>query len=327
MRLPSVSVVMPSYNRADLIGESIENMLDQTLPPHEVIVVDDGSTDRTVDVVRGFGDRVRLIQQANAGPGAARNAGLAIASGEFVQFFDSDDLCSPDKVERQAAMLVQTGADVAYSAWFPAWLSNGEARYDRIVRQQQGLDRTPLSAFLRGWLVLIQCCLIRRDLMTSLGGYPTARRTGEDVELLFRMILAGARFEHVAGPLVMLRQHPEGQLSAAPELAPMRADDRAYVAHRVWDLLAESDQQADWIDRYFWRAEMWWATAEQQQLKAGAVPAPNLPYSLTRRAREITAGARARRTGSRLPSFFAPGPITPAQEDAVGAIGYRPVGI
>ena len=85
----TISVVIPNYNRAALIGETIENSLRQTRPPDELIVVDDGSTDNFVRVIRNFGNRVVLIEQANKGPGAARNAGLASATGDFVQFFDS----------------------------------------------------------------------------------------------------------------------------------------------------------------------------------------------------------------------------------------------
>ena len=86
-----ISVIIPNFNREALIGETVSNLLDQTLPPSEIIVVDDGSTDKSVDVIHAFGDKVELIRQANQGPGAARNAGLKIATGEFIQFQDSDD--------------------------------------------------------------------------------------------------------------------------------------------------------------------------------------------------------------------------------------------
>jgi len=325
MSSPSVSVIIPTYNRGDLIGETIENMLGQSLAPHELIVVDDGSSDQTVEVVRRFGDRVRLIEQARAGPGAARNAGLAVATGEYVQFFDSDDLCSRDKIERQATALAQSGADVAYGPWTPVWLEAGQAEFDGVVRQQSALRRAPLRAFLWGWLTLIPCCVIRRDLMVRLGGYPSARSTGEDVELLFRLILSGARFEHVPGPIVLVRQHTGGQISAAPELASMRASDRVHLTQTVWTLLNESDGVASVLDRYLWRTEMWSARKELERLTPVDLVEFNPAYALTRRVRQIVAGLRARRTGSRLPSDYTPGAMTPAQITAAHELGYRTV--
>src|SRR5205809_4977851 len=98
---PRISVVIPNFNREMLVGETIANVLAQSLPPYEVIVVDDGSTDKSVEVIRSFGTKVKLVQQPNQGTGTARNAGLKIATGEFVQFQDSDDLYSHNKLEAQ----------------------------------------------------------------------------------------------------------------------------------------------------------------------------------------------------------------------------------
>src|ERR1700677_1213804 len=94
-----VSVIIPNFNREALIGETISNLLNQTMAPDEIIVIDDGSKDKSVEVIRSFGDQLTLIQQTNQGPGAARNAGLRIATGEFIQFQDSDDLYSRNKLE------------------------------------------------------------------------------------------------------------------------------------------------------------------------------------------------------------------------------------
>jgi len=167
----TISVVMPAYNRAGLIGETLRSLFSQTVPAKEIIVVNDGSTDGTVAAVLRFAaengglmaedgvetatrpmadggqlradfenhniestlndplsairyplsitakPRLRLIRQANAGPGAARNRGLAEASGEYIHFFDSDDIAAPNKHEVQLRALLETGADIAYGAW------------------------------------------------------------------------------------------------------------------------------------------------------------------------------------------------------------------
>lgn len=101
--MPEVSVVIPTYNRAFVVGDAIRSALEQTFRDIEVIVVDDGSTDNTEEVVKSFGDkRIRYIKlNANRGGAAARNAGIKVAKGKYVAFLDSDDLWLPEKIERQ----------------------------------------------------------------------------------------------------------------------------------------------------------------------------------------------------------------------------------
>src|SRR5690606_16515588 len=101
-----VSVVIPAYNAAGLIGETIESILTQRYPSVEIIAVDDGSADATANVVEGFGSRVRLARQPNSGGcSSPRNHGLRLARGEYVTFFDADDLMLPDKLARQVQYL------------------------------------------------------------------------------------------------------------------------------------------------------------------------------------------------------------------------------
>src|SRR5205809_8019401 len=114
---PRISVVIPNFNREMLVGETIANVLTQSLPPYEVIVLDAGSTDKSVERIGSFGTKVKLIQQPNKGTGTARNVGLKIAMGEFDHFQDSDDLYSKNKLEAQAELLEQREADTALRPW------------------------------------------------------------------------------------------------------------------------------------------------------------------------------------------------------------------
>src|SRR5437660_10167324 len=86
------SVVIPTYNRVDLLAQTLDSVWCQDFTDFEVVVVDDGSNDGTREYLRGLGDRIRVVQQANGGPGAARNAGIREASGNYVALLDSDDL-------------------------------------------------------------------------------------------------------------------------------------------------------------------------------------------------------------------------------------------
>lgn len=100
-----VSVVIPTYNRARLVAESIESALCQTTPPREIIVVDDGSTDDTSRVLASFGDRIICVRQENQGVGCARNRGMAMARGRYIAFLDSDDIWPVFKLELQVAVM------------------------------------------------------------------------------------------------------------------------------------------------------------------------------------------------------------------------------
>ncbi|MFM8808212.1 MAG: glycosyltransferase family 2 protein, partial [Chthoniobacterales bacterium] len=126
----SITVVIPAYNRAAVIGHTLQAIFQQTRPASEIIVVDDGSSDATVKTAeaefsvfsRQLAGNARIpefkaIRQANAGPGPARNRGLRDARGEFVHFFDSDDVPALNKHEIQAGALERTGGDIAFGPW------------------------------------------------------------------------------------------------------------------------------------------------------------------------------------------------------------------
>ena len=106
--IPLVSVVIPAFNAELFIGETIDSVLAQTYPAYEVIVVDDGSSDRTRELVtERFGTRVRLVVQENQGPSAARNAGAAAARGDYLAVIDADDIWLPEKLSYQTKVLKQ----------------------------------------------------------------------------------------------------------------------------------------------------------------------------------------------------------------------------
>src|SRR4051812_41844998 len=111
---PLASVIIPCYQGEPVVREAIDSALRQTYQPTEVVVVDDGSTDASVEVLRSFGGRIRWETGPNRGASAARNRGLELARGELIQFLDADDLLHEDKIERQAEVLLGDELDSVF---------------------------------------------------------------------------------------------------------------------------------------------------------------------------------------------------------------------
>lgn len=312
-------------------------MLRQSLPPHEILVVDDGSTDESLQLIKGFGDRVRVLCQANSGPAVARNRGLDHATGNYVQFFDSDDLCTLNKLEAQVNALMRSGAEFAYGPWLKTRLDGKQALYAEPALQQRGLPRrpSPLSCFLRGWVIVFQCCMFRRSFLTKVGHYRSDLMPSEDSEFLFRMLKAGGRGVHVPEALMLYRVHEEGQISAGALGRVRRVRDWARYAETVMRQLDGPGEPVSPIDILRWRAIVCAARNDEASLPGPAI-AGNSPgiqfgsmesllYRLLERAGQVRAGLRQRVSGTRVPSFFQQGPLTEAQKQLIRQLGYNPM--
>lgn len=195
-----VTVIVPVYNRRDLVGETVESILAQTHGDTEVHIVDDGSTDGTAERVEELAaddDRVHVTHQDNAGPGAARNVALSATATEWIAFCDSDDLLPADSIERRFAWL---DAHPDHDAVI------GHARMEIVA----GADVPPLiaSTIAEGnWRPVFQTVLIRRDHILAVGGYDAAMRTGEDTDLHFRLRRAGIRIGAAEDIYLIRRVH------------------------------------------------------------------------------------------------------------------------
>ncbi len=217
-----ISTIIPCYNRADLIGETLRSVLGQTRPPHEVIVVDDGSTDGSADVVGTFGAAVKLIRQTNAGAGPARNAGFAASIGDMVHFMDSDDLSSLNSYAVAAAR-IEEGADMTYGPWL-------KTRFDgtRLDPEPVALQQAPvpgpmdLLVLAMKWVTVFQPCFFRRSLIEQIGPYRADLKPSEDTELLYRILAAARAPVHTPDPRPV--PGPPGKPGFRAE--PRRAADR-----------------------------------------------------------------------------------------------------
>jgi glycosyltransferase involved in cell wall biosynthesis len=228
--MPTISVIIPCYNRATLVGETIQNMLDQTLPPDEIIVVDDGSTDNSADIVSSFGGIVRLIRQTNQGPGAARNAGIKAAKGEFIQLMDSDDLASLNKLEVQMKALQRSGADFAYCPWAYSFIENRSIRFMNGIIQTGPVPTSKplLEWFISEWSLVFQNCLFRRSILEKTGLFRTDMMPSEDSEYFTRIFLSGASHVHTPECLVFYREHNHNKITQSGTSNYQRTNDWTY---------------------------------------------------------------------------------------------------
>lgn len=207
MSPPLVSVIIPAYNRVGTIARSIDSVLVQTYRPMEVIVVDDGSTDQTAEVIRAYGDEVTLICQANGGPSSARNTGAAHAKGEIISFLDSDDAWKPEKLERQVRLMVRGGSEVPCCICNAALISeDGTSRNSfEVSGVESGLAEgywlNPAPIIATRFVLFNQVVSIRREAFELVGGFNEKMRLLEDHDLAFRLSLLGP-WAFVGEPLV-----------------------------------------------------------------------------------------------------------------------------
>jgi glycosyltransferase involved in cell wall biosynthesis len=257
--MSQVSVIIPNYNREVLIAATINNLLAQTQPPQEIIVVDDGSTDGSIAVIRSFGARIKLIQQANQGPGAARNAGLALATGDYIQFQDSDDLLSLNKLEAQTKRLEETGADIAFSPWAHIFIRDQQVTLQTCILQQS-LPPASVSLkgwLLRGWFTVFQSLLFRRSFLLGAARYETDVRYGEDMEFLFRLLAGSPRVVFVANTLTLYRLNSDNNLSQDGGASQnRRVLDWARCVQRIGRQAQSRGQNADGFSRAIFLANL-----------------------------------------------------------------------
>jgi hypothetical protein len=209
---PTFSVVIAAYQAAGTISEAVGSALGQSTPPLQVIVSDDGSTDDLAAALAPFKDRIVVVREENAGAAAARNRGLAVASGEFVAFLDSDDAWLPLYLERLGALaaarpdLDLLSADVFYEA-------DGEiiGRFYELNRFEVGNQRhAVLRTCFVGWPA------VRRDRLVSIGGFDESLRIAYDWDAWARLILSGGRAGLVLEPLARYRLRPGSLASDVP---------------------------------------------------------------------------------------------------------------
>jgi len=218
---PLVSIIMAAYNRQDLMVETLDNVAAQTYSNWECIVVDDGSTDGTVDVLKRYAmadKRIRYVRQRNQGPAGARNHGLREARGEYVQFWDSDDFLEKRKLEAHVAYLqAHPNADIVYgSARYFRTEAPDERRYSPIGPDEPWLAEFSATGYemlkelVAANIMVVEAPMFRRQVFERVGRFDTRLPPLEDWEFLFRCAVSGQTFHFLNSEdtLTLVRWHP-----------------------------------------------------------------------------------------------------------------------
>ncbi|MEE4317488.1 MAG: glycosyltransferase family 2 protein [Erythrobacter sp.] len=229
MPIPTVSIVVPTYNRAATLERALGSISAQTYGDHETIVIDDGSTDDTPALLQRLNAQpaLRCVRVAHGGAAAARNQGIALARGRFVAFLDSDDAWTPDKLERQLETQSQSGADVVHCDMLRR-LTDGRARLmaTPVIERGRVLRNRQLDYQTKG--LGIQSVLVEARLLRRVGGFDTSLPALEDLDLLLRLAEV-ADFAPIHRPLV---HYHAGLGVSTARLAVARSRRRLLLKYR-----------------------------------------------------------------------------------------------
>src|SRR5215813_12962257 len=215
--MPTVSVIIPAYNAAPFIGETLRSVFAQTLSCLEVIVVNDGSPDTGAleSEIAPYREQLNYIIQENRGASAARNVGVQAAQGDFIAFLDADDIWLPDYLAEQLQFIHETGADLvcADAVVFDESGVESETYMEALTNDCSDTGRVSFSGLIRGEQNLITSGIVtKREPVVAAGLFDESLRNAQDFDLWIRMTLRGLHLSFQRTPLLRYRNR-EGSLS------------------------------------------------------------------------------------------------------------------
>ena len=294
--MPQVSVIIPTYNGELYISQAVDSVLAQSCDDYEIIVVDDGSTDNTVAALQPYRDRITYLYQANRKLPAARNAGIRATRGEYLAFLDSDDLFLPHKLAAQARCLDER-PDVGLVASGHQYIDEA-GRLLQESRPWIGRPTITLESILYGGLAPVHAVLLRRDWFERVGGFDEQFAYCEDMDLWYRLALAGCPMEWVPAVVCQYRVHAHN-MSRSPETHfsyLRRALGKAFADPRLPDDLrarrAELDAQIDLSESARLLAGGW-EEAARERVRRAAATNPALAADNGRGLAEVVTGLQS----------------------------------
>ncbi len=219
-----ISVVIPAYNAASCIGRAIDSVLAQTYPAQEIIVVNDGSTDNTAEILKQYQNQIRVIEQSNAGVSVARNTGIQAAAGDWIAFLDADDQWLPDKLRLQSA-LVMRNPDLSWVSgefYYCDCPDNRRRRSSIAGSSRQAVDEALrggeffddfFTAFLLRAYGNTDTMLVRKEMLIKAGLFIARQQMIEDEDMWFRLAYLGLKVGFVHQPLAVYHLGSAGSLT------------------------------------------------------------------------------------------------------------------
>ncbi|HEB85641.1 MAG TPA: glycosyltransferase [Gammaproteobacteria bacterium] len=288
---PKFSVIIPAYNSAATLVKAVESVIEQSWPANEIIVIDDGSTDNTLQVIRQFGDRIRLIQQANSGVSVARNRGADAATGDWLAFLDADDWYYPDRLRWHAEWITCDGSLDFLTGDYEYWSEDGSLTGTSMAMHASGcamlekadgakkvvMDENDIEGFVADHFGDMHTLSVPRKTFQALGGYPPGFKVCEDFHFLARLCAVSRRVGVVCQPLAVYLIHG----ASATRSDPLKAQE--YNLQALLDLKHLADDFPVPVKR-----------AVMARLRTGRL---NLAYAL------VKSGRKREALGTVLPSL------------------------
>ncbi len=211
-----VSVIIPCFNAERWLREAIDSCLQQTYPRIEIVVVDDGSTDNCLEIIKSYGNKIIWKTGPNKGGNYARNRGFALSRGEYIQYLDADDYILPEKIERQVFFLEGTGADVVYGDWrYRRHLPDGTSFLQDRKSSNKPKEDILESLLSDHWWVAPVALLFTRAAVDSCSGWDESLKGAQDRDFFISLVMNGAKVVYQPGCYSFYRKYGNTTVSSS----------------------------------------------------------------------------------------------------------------
>ncbi|MCQ3931014.1 MAG: hypothetical protein DPW16_11200 [Chloroflexi bacterium] len=247
-----VSVVIPCYNAANWIAETIEAVLSQSHKPIEIVVVDDGSTDASLTILQFYKDRIHYVSQANKGLPYARNRGLELSNGDYILYLDADDLMATDHIAVMVEALQKKSNHIAVSDWW--LLENRNNTWEKVkVGSEKPLDGDPIKGILEmflnpkiGWGVPPHAVLWPRNIAFTAGRSDDSLPNATEIDCFLQALTLGIEMVLVSGGGAYYRYHGKDSASLSATISSKRARSIMNILVKLENKLEETKR----LDKY-----------------------------------------------------------------------------